>query len=550
MKLTEVNILTKNIEKTGDVKKLPTVPRPNMVSSDSFVNTSVSQQEKKQNFIQKALNKLKSIFSNVNKNSNISEENKSIDLDISKISNKSLVSFKANPKNKKISNLTETEKQYNEYKTVLLEKLNVSEQDFNAFLDANLKNNASISLKEVVSTIQSNNIPIIDFISLYNSKKTQQGEQFDKFALVSTIQTLRNYQQVACKEVFEPFNLNLQDVDKLLELSAFFNVDVVEDFLTSKNEEVFETIFLDDKYAEYSEKLSETMKELYSSISMNSFMYSNPEQVTTLFINGQNKVILFPNSKNITPMTIPIEKENNVNCSEDEESVPKEIRKKRKNEITALFIKSNLMTMDLINAIKNNEFKIPEKYQQCSSKVPTKDGTIELEFNTKSLIDKATDPNRGFTTLSSHETHALTDTFLKLYVYNGEFRELSKSILAKSESAKNIYGHVVYLQEIAERILEPKNMKIEPHAIMRMLDRNMVLIADNKNGKMLSFEEVLTLLADKAKTSKSNKDGEFFIDGKERKGAELNSILANGSTIKCKKIVEDGKLVLDTVMFQ
>ena len=550
MKLSEINFSTKNIEQIGEFQKLPTVPRPNLISSDSFVNTNLVKQEENQNFIQKAFNKLKSIFSFAKKDVNSSNENETLDLDTSKVTNNSFVSFKAKAGNKKISNLSQTEKQYNEYKIALLEELNVSEQDLNTFLDTKLKNNTSISLKEIISTIQSNNIPIKDFISLYNSKKTQQGEQFDKVALVSTIQTLRNYQHVVCKEVFEPFNFGLKDVDKVLELSAFFNVTVVEEFLESKNQEVFEKIFFDNKYAEYSEKLSETMKELYSSINMNSFMYSNPEQVTTLSINGENKVILFPNSKKILPMIIPIEKENNINYEEEEESVPKEIRKKRKNEITALFIKSDLMTMDLINAIKNNEFKIPEKYQQCSSKVPTKDGTIELKFNTNELINKATDPKKGFSTLSSHEIHALTDTFLKLYVYNGSFRELSKSILGKSESAKNIYGHVVYLQEIAERILKPRNMKIEPHAIMRMLDRNMVLIADNKNGKMLSFEEGLTLLADKAKTSKANKDGEFFIHGKERKADELISILANGSTIKCKKLVEDGKIVLDTVMFQ
>ena len=550
MKLSEINFSTKNIEQIGEFQKLPTVPRPNLISSDSFVNTNLVKQEENQNFIQKAFNKLKSIFSFAKKDVNSSNENETLDLDTSKVTNNSFVSFKAKAGNKKISNLSQTEKQYNEYKIALLEELNVSEQDLNTFLDTKLKNNTSISLKEIISTIQSNNIPIKDFISLYNSKKTQQGEQFDKVALVSTIQTLRNYQHVVCKEVFEPFNFGLKDVDKVLELSAFFNVTVVEEFLESKNQEVFEKIFCDNKYAEYSEKLSETMKELYSRINMNSFMYSNTEQVTTLSINGENKVILFPNSKKILPMIIPIEKENNINYEEEEESVPKEIRKKRKNEITALFIKSDLMTMDLINAIKNNEFKIPEKYQQCSSKVPTKDGTIELKFNTNELINKATDPKKGFSTLSSHEIHALTDTFLKLYVYNGSFRELSKSILGKSESAKNIYGHVVYLQEIAERILKPRNMKIEPHAIMRMLDRNMVLIADNKNGKMLSFEEGLTLLAEKAKTSKANKDGEFFIDGKERKADKLISILANGSTIKCKKLVEDGKIVLDTVMFQ
>lgn len=543
MKLSEVNFLTKNIEQIGDIQKSPALPRIKMNSSDSFVSEKTLQQEEKQNFIQKAFNKIKALFSTSKNKNNSSAKAENLDLDTSKVTNNSSVSFKA----RKESKLSETEKQYNEYKATLLGTLSISEQDFNDFLKTNFKN-SSITMEHIISTLQNNNIPIDDFISVYASKNANQSEKFNKLALVSTIQTLKNYQHVVCKEVFEPFNLNFKDVDKVLEISASFNHSDIDDFLESKNLDVLETILMDEKFELYAKKLSDTMHELYQSINMSSFMYNNPEHITTLHINDQNKVILFPNSKNISPQTIPIEKESNVVQAGEEETVPKELREKRKNEITALFIKSNLMTMDLINAINDGKFELPEKYLKCSSKVPVKDGTIEIEFNTKDILSKANED--GFSALSSHEIHALTDTFLNLYVYNSSFRELSKSILGKSESAKEIYGHVVHLKEIAERVLSPRNMKIETHAIMRMLDRNMVLIADNKKGKMLSFEEVLTLLADKATTSKANKDGEFFIEGKERKADELISILANGSTIKCKKIIEDGKIVLDTVMFQ
>ena len=544
MKLSEVNISTKNIEKIGDIQKSPTVPRPSLISSDSFINTNSLKKEEKQNFIQKAFSKIKSLFSTSKNKINSSLDVQNLDLDAGKILNNSSVSFKA----RKESKLPETEKQYNEYKKALLDTLNIGEQEFNDFFNTNIKNN-SVSLEQVISTIQNNNIPIKDFISVYNSKKTNPNEPFNGIALVSTIQTLRNYQHVVCKEVFEPFNFKFQDVDKVLEISASFAPSEIENFLESKNQEVLEMILMDDKFELYAKKLSDTVKELYQSTNMHSFMYNNPEHITTLSINGENKVILFPNSRNISPKAIPIEKDDNVVKTGEEETVSKELREKRKNEITALFIKSNLMTKDLVDALNCGKFKIPEKYEKCHSKLPVKGGTIELEFDTKDILAKA-NKEGGFSNLSSHEIHALTDTFLNLYVYNSSFRELSKSILEKSESAKKVYGHIVHLQEIAERVLAPKNMKIETHAIMRMLDRNMVLIADNKNGKMLSFEEVLTLLADKAKTSKANKDGEFFIEGKERKANERISVLANGSTIKCKKIIEDGKIVLDTVMFQ
>ena len=116
MKLSEINFSTKNIEKIGDIQKSPTVPRPNLISSDSFVNTNLVKQEENQNFIQKAFNKLKSIFSFAKKDVNSSNENETLDLDTSKVTNNSFVSFKAKAGNKKISNLSQTEKQYNEYK--------------------------------------------------------------------------------------------------------------------------------------------------------------------------------------------------------------------------------------------------------------------------------------------------------------------------------------------------------------------------------------------------------------------------------------------------
>ena len=54
MKLSEVSLSTKNVEQINNIKKAPVILNQRMTKpvSDSFVNTSISKKEEKQNFLQ------------------------------------------------------------------------------------------------------------------------------------------------------------------------------------------------------------------------------------------------------------------------------------------------------------------------------------------------------------------------------------------------------------------------------------------------------------------------------------------------------------------
>ena len=212
MKLSEVNLSTKNVEQINNIKKAPVILNQRMTKpvSDSFVNTSISKKEEKQNFLQKAWNKLKTIFSS-KKEVNSSIQNENLDLDITSSIKNSTVSFKGP---KKVNKATDREALISLNKSTILNSLNISESELTAFINRdNVKVKYPVSVDNIVATLLSNNIPVEDFIEVYNSKKEVSDNNFEGKALARTMNVLKNYSQIVCKEVFEPFNLNFKDAN-------------------------------------------------------------------------------------------------------------------------------------------------------------------------------------------------------------------------------------------------------------------------------------------------------------------------------------------------
>ena len=101
------------------------------------------------------------------------------------------------------------------------------------------------------------------------------------------------------------------------------------------------------------------------------------------------------------------------------------------------------------------------------------------------------------------------------------------------------YAYVQELKAQAEPILQGTNVQINDHAYMRMIDRNMVTIANHQTGHMMSFDEYINLLVTEAQKATDTK---LYISGYGN-GGILKLLVVPAS--KGNKIV-----VIDSVMEQ
>ena len=150
--------------------------------------------------------------------------------------------------------------------------------------------------------------------------------------------------------------------------------------------------------------------------------------------------------------------------------------------------------------------------------------------------------NEGFDSLTSHEIHALTDVFSDLYKNDPAFSKLVNGILTDTQNNYDLrmtYAYVQELKGMTEPILRGTNVQINDHVYMRMLDRNLVTVANNQTCHMMSYEEYINMLVSEATKAT---DSKVYIN-------EHN----NGSTIKLLIIPPTGNnttIVIDSIMAQ
>ena len=205
-------------------------------------------------------------------------------------------------------------------------------------------------------------------------------------------------------------------------------------------------------------------------------------------------------------------------------------------------IESNMLTLESIRVFDELGIKIPEnknlRTYNTAYKTNGKTETITLDIET--VINKA--KTEGIGALSSFEIHALTDTFVYLFKSNDKFQTVLKNV--SKDKANIIYSYVSGIKSEANRVLQGSNLEIRDHCIMRMIDRDVYSVVNNRvPGTMVSFTNMIQTIKERTtalieENQKSGKtDFSFIIDEFGGGGLEIKIIS-----------IGNGKYEIDTII--
>ena len=394
-------------------------------------------------------------------------------------------------------------------KDEIVTKTNLSETDISNILK---KLKGDISLDNISATLEFHGISADEFASVFKSKLKESGNSEEAF--IAVLNTLQNISKIRNNPTFEPFNLSFKEIQELHDAINAFDIEQIQTILLENNEKVFEQILYGIDSKLYESNLLNTINSIQKNII--GYQFYNPSDIAEITINGKTKKIFFPNADQIKPTQLP------ANIADD-------------------LIKSNLLTMDIINKLDQFNIELPATGH---SNLPVSSGqtksVLKIKYSIQDLIDKA--KSQGIDSLSSHEIHVLTDCFDTLYrsTKDPQFIKLVNSIINDKNNNQHlrlIYAHINKMKELAQPILKKYKVQIEDHAYMRMLDRNLISVADHHNNRMLSFEEFIELLSSKVKNTR---DKELYIQG-----------FHNDSIIKLLlKPGDNGTITIDSIMLQ
>ncbi len=394
-------------------------------------------------------------------------------------------------------------------KDEIITKTNLSETDISNILN---KLKKDISLDNISATLEFYGISADEFASVFKSKLKESGNNEEAF--IAVLNTLQNISKIRNNPTFEPFNLSFRETQELHDAINAFDLDTIQTILYLNNESVFEQIQDNIDSRIYESNLLNTIRTIQQDIV--GFQYYNPSDIAEITINGKTKKIFFPNADQITPIQLP------DNIADD-------------------LIKSNLLTMDIINKLEQFNIELPSTgHSNLAISSGKNKSVLKIKYSIQDLIAKA--KSQGIDSLSSHEIHVLTDCFDTLYrsTKDPQFIKLVNSIINDKNNNQHlrlIYAYIKKMKELAQPILKRNKVQIEDHAYMRMLDRNLISVADHNNNRMLSFEEFIKLLSSKVKDTKEK---ELYIQG-----------FHNGNIIKLLlKSGDNGTTIIDSIMLQ
>ncbi len=394
-------------------------------------------------------------------------------------------------------------------KDEIITKTNLSETDISNILN---KLKRTISLDDISATLEFHGISADEFASVFKYKLKESGNNEEAF--IAVLNTLQNISKIRNNPTFEPFNLSFREIQELHDAINAFDLDTIQTILYLNNESVFEQIQDNIDSRIYESNLLNTIRTIQQDIV--GFQYYNPNDIAEVTINGKTKKIFFPNADKITPTQLP------DNIADD-------------------LIKSNLLTMDIINKLEQFNIELPATgHSNLAISSGKNKSVLKIKYSIQDLIDKA--KSKGIDSLSSHEIHVLTDCFDTLYrsTKDPQFIKLVNSIINDKNNNQHlrlIYAYIKKMKELAQPILRKYKVQIEDHAFMRMLDRNLISVADHNNNRILSFEEFIELLSSKVKDTK---DKELYIQ-------EFH----NGNIIKLLlKPGDKGTITIDSIMLQ
>lgn len=449
---------------------------PNLTSQSDSFECSSAAKKPKKNIFSKLFDKIKSLFSPKQ-----AEETKE-QIQISDVHQSSSVSFKGID----VSNT----------KTNLLRELKMSSQEVGEILKS-LKEPAG--LDEISSMLELYKITPKEFANEINRQK----EIFDgenELAFCQVIENLKLYPIITEDNNFTPFKLSFEEESKISEGVTSGNISAIYDVLKKNNPDV-------GKMFEKDSIIERNLHSIYQKMALNNYVLINPDNLVDLGkMNGRNKKIIFPNSTGIPPA-------------------------KTVNMDAKTLIKSNLITMELIEATKDVPLPKVKKLKSITSE--------KITVNPEQIREKAA--KYGIDSLSTYEIHALTDCFTdEPKIIEAANKIINNTSNPTNKQLRQLLGYAEHLSKLAQPVLKGSKVKIDNHAFLRMLDRNMVSVADNNKGRLLSFQELIEVIKNAAE--------------KEMKTVsplkEINiSGYKNGSGIKLLvNYNPDGTCIIDSIM--
>ena len=380
-------------------------------------------------------------------------------------------------------------------KAQLTKQFGLSEKEISDYLK-NIKEKST--LDDICALMELHNITPDEVGKEYNRQKALLDGDIE-CSLMQTIENIKMRIIISEEPLFAPFKLSLEETEEIT--SGIIRADSakIEEVLKKNNREIGEIIERENLVSRY-------QNILYQKMALDNFNDINPDNLIDLgIINGRSKKIIFPNATGV-------------------ESAPEvDIDVKT-------LIKSNIITMELLNETKD----VPLPKTKTANAVTKQKITLYPE----KIREKAL--KFGIDSLTTYEIHALTDCFSDM----PEAKKATEKIIKNKSNPTNkqlrkICGYKNHLKKLAAPILKDSNVKIDDHAYLRMLDRNMVSIADNSKNKLLSFPELIEVIktAAEEEMKKTSPKNEILLPNYQ-----------NGSGLKILVKYENGTCTIDSVM--
>ncbi|MBR6163838.1 hypothetical protein IKQ26_08120 [bacterium] len=388
-------------------------------------------------------------------------------IDISTLNNKeSAVSFKGINVNKTKNDVTK--------------ELGLSEKEISDCLKT-VKEQAS--LDNICALLELHNISPKELGEEFNRQK----ELFDgdiECSLLQTVENLKMHTIIPEDSFFTPFKLSMAETEEIARGIIIADDKKVYGVLKKNNPEIGK-IFEDEQL------LSKYRNTIYQKMALDDFRLINPGDLIDLGkINGRSKKIIFPNAT-----SVEIAKDVNIDAD--------------------TLIKSNIITMELLEETKD----IPLPKLKTANSVSKQ----KLTFYPEKIREKAL--KFGIDALTSYEVHALTDCLSDM----PEAKKTAEKIIKNKSNPTNkqlrqLSGYINHLKKLSEPILKDSKIKIDDHAYLRMLDRNLVSVADNSQNRLLSFQELVEVIktaAEEEMKKTSPKNEIVLSDYKDSAGLKL-----------------------------
>ncbi|MCD7878589.1 MAG: hypothetical protein LUG16_01490, partial [Candidatus Gastranaerophilales bacterium] len=282
---------------------------------------------------------------------------------------------------------------------------NCTEEEINNIIKESIQGGSQYNLDSIIANLELNDISVDDFIKLVN--KNLDGESFEDFgdiAISEALKSLTVYKNLTHNNVFDGFKLSLEEIDELYPAITEGDVNKIYEILSNNNSEIA-------KAFKQNGIIENNISTIYSSATDSGFSAINPDNIVDIGeINGKNKKIFFPDGTTVSHV------KSDINSSD--------------------LIKSNLMTMDLIDLCTKNNIELPDGKIRIT---PEYGDAIKLDVSIQEIAEKA--QNSGIDSLSSQEIHALTDTFDNMYNDNSSFKKQVENYIKQNQSKfNNIYN--------------------------------------------------------------------------------------------------------------